>query len=97
MAAQLIGDMTGPWKSADSSDRFGDAVQTLVNKKVAAGQTETVTPLEDAPAEAGASNVVDLTELLAKSLAKRKPGSAAGTGAGAGGKPASRGAARKRV
>ncbi len=97
MAAQLISDMTGPWKSADYSDRFGDAVQKLVNKKVAAGQTETVTPLEDAPAEAGASNVVDLTELLAKSLAKRKPGSAAGTGAGAGGKPASRGAARKRV
>ena len=97
MAAQLISDMTGPWKLADYSDRFGDAVQKLVNKKVAAGQTETVTPLEDAPAEAGASNVVDLTELLAKSLAKRKPGSAAGTGAGAGGKPASRGAARKRV
>jgi DNA end-binding protein Ku len=100
MAAQLISDMTGPWKSEDYSDKFGDAVQELVNKKVAAGETETVTPLEDAPAEAGTSNVVDLTELLAKSLAKRKPGSepgnAAGIGAGAGKKTTSKAAARKR-
>ena len=75
MAAQLISDMTGPWKLEDYSDKFGDAVQELVNKKVAAGETQTVTPLEDAPAEAGTSNIVDLTELLAKSLTRRKPGS----------------------
>ena len=75
MAAQLISDMTGPWKLEDYSDKFGDAVQELVNKKVAAGETQTVTPLEDAPAEAGTSNIVDLTELLAKSLARRKAGS----------------------
>ena len=75
MAAQLISDMTGPWKLEDYSDKFGDAVQELVNKKVAAGETQTVTPLEEAPAEAGTSNIVDLTELLAKSLTRRKPGS----------------------
>jgi DNA end-binding protein Ku len=77
MAAQLISDMTAPWKSGDYSDKFSTAIQELVNKKVAAGETETVTPLEDAPTEAGASNVVDLTDLLAKSLAKRKPAAAA--------------------
>ena len=104
MAAQLISDMTGPWKSADYSDKFSDAIQDLVSKKVAAGETETVTPLEDAPAEAGASNVVDLTELLAKSLAKRKPatggdgpGSASSTAAGAAKKTAAKSAARKRA
>ncbi len=97
MAAQLISDMTGPWKSADYSDRFGDAVQELVNKKVAAGETETVTPLEDAPTQAGTSNVVDLTELLAKSLAKRKPVSAATTVATAARKPAPKATVRKRV
>lgn len=74
MAAQLIGDMTGPWKSDDYSDKFSDAILALVSKKVEAGETATVTTLEDAPSEAAASNVVDLTELLAKSLAKRKPG-----------------------
>ena len=97
MAAQLISDMTGPWKAADYSDRFADAVQELVNKKVAAGETETVTPLEDAPAQIGTSNVVDLTELLAKSLAKRKAVSAPVTGATGSRKTAPRVAARKRL
>lgn len=73
MAAQLIGDMTEPWKADDYSDNFSDAILALVSKKVDAGETATVTSLEDAPSEAGASNVVDLTDLLAKSLAKRKP------------------------
>jgi len=80
MAAQLIGDMTGPWKLDDYSDKFSVAILALVSKKVEAGETATVTALEDAPAEARANNVVDLTELLAKSLAKRKPGSSAEDG-----------------
>ncbi len=97
MAAQLISDMTGPWRSDDYSDRFGDAVQKLVNKKLAAGETETVTPLERAPAAEGPGNVVDLTELLARSLAKRKPASGVGATAGAARKPAAGAASRKRV
>ena len=100
MAAQLISDMTEPWKSGDYSDKFSDAIQQLVTKKVAAGQTETVTPLEDSPAESGASNVVDLTALLTQSLAKRKPAGAANghaAAAGAAKKTAPRPAARKRA
>ena len=73
MAAQLISDMTGRWNAADYSDRFTDAVHELVNRKVEAGETERVTPLEGTPSEGGASNVLDLTELLAQSLVKRKP------------------------
>ena len=73
MAAQLIGDMTGRWNAADYTDRFTDAVHALVNRKVEAGETERVTPLEGAAPEGGASNVLDLTELLARSLVKRKP------------------------
>ncbi len=80
MAAQLIGDMKGSWKSEDYSDKFSAAILELVRKKVEAGETATVTTLEDAPSQAGASNVVDLTDLLAKSLAKRKPGSSAKDG-----------------
>jgi DNA end-binding protein Ku len=77
MAAQLIKDMTGKWKAGDYTDTFSAAVHKLVKQKVKAGKTETVTPLEDTAAETGTSNVIDLTELLAKSLAKRKPGTAA--------------------
>ena len=101
MAAQLIGDMTAPWKSEDYTDKFSDAVQALVNKKLAAGETEAVTPLEDKPSEAGSGNVVDLMELLSKSLVKRAPGSAADGSAtakvGKGGKGVVRAAARKRA
>jgi DNA end-binding protein Ku len=71
MAAQLIGDMTGPWKSDQYTDQFSDAILTLVRTKVEAGETATVNALEAAPSEVGASNVVDLTDLLAKSLARR--------------------------
>ena len=73
MATQLINDMTGKWKAEDYTDTFSAAIHKLVNLKLKAGEIEKVTPLEDLPAEAGASNVIDLTELLARSLAKRKP------------------------
>lgn len=71
MAAQLIQDMTVPWDADAYSDRFVDAVQALVKQKVAAGETETVAELEPPP-EAAPSNVVDLTELLARSLSSRR-------------------------
>ena len=40
MAAQLISDMTGPWKADAYTDTFGAAVKTLVKQKVDAGKTE---------------------------------------------------------
>ncbi len=73
MAAQLIGDMTAPWKSDDHADRFSDAILALVRKKLDAGETATVTTLEEAPTDTASANIVDLTALLAKSLAGRKP------------------------
>lgn len=61
MAAQLISDMTGPWDAQAYTDRFSAAVQALASKKVAAGETESVTPLEASPAEMGSGNVLALT------------------------------------
>ena len=80
MAVQLIADMTAPWKADASEDTFAAAVHKLVARKVAAGQTETVEPLEAAPEAEAASNVVDLTELLKRSLGQRKPQSNAAAG-----------------
>ena len=71
MAARLISDMTSKWKPADYTENFSEAVQKLVNRKLKAGETESVTPVEDASTEERSSNVIDLTELLARSL-KRK-------------------------
>lgn len=76
MAAQLIGDMTGKWKPAEYTENFSAAVHELVKRKIKAGDTESVTPVEDASKEERSSNVIDLTELLAKSL-ERKPASPA--------------------
>jgi len=98
MAAQLIGDMTGPWKAERFADQFTDAIHALVAKKVKAGKTETVTPFEEAPEEAGASNVVELTELLKQSLRKGRAAAApAKTAAKAAAKPARKPTARKRA
>lgn len=79
MAEQLVQDMTGKWKPEDFKDEFKHAVMKLVDKKVKAGKTETVIqPEEDAP-EHGAE-IIDLTELLQRSLkggAKKSPAGAA--------------------
>ncbi len=100
MAEHLINGMTGPWDAQAYADKFSAAVHALVSKKVAAGQTETVTPLEQTASKV-TGNVVDLTELLAASLAKRKPESSAGRsegrGAVAAGKPAAKAPSKKRA
>jgi DNA end-binding protein Ku len=80
MAAQLIADMTAPWSPQNYTDKFSVAIRTLVDKKVAAGDTEAVSVVESDSADAPASNVLDLTELLAKSLAKRGPDAGAKPG-----------------
>ena len=71
MAAQLIGDMKTDWKPESYADKFTDAIHELIARKVKAGKTEKVEPIEEAP-EGFDSNVVDLSELLKKSLGARK-------------------------
>lgn len=74
MANQLIREMTTKWKPEDYADKFSDAIRELVARKVKAGDTETVEPVEEAPEGLDASNVVDLSELLKNSLGRRKGG-----------------------
>ncbi len=72
MATQLINEMSGAWNPEDFKDEFKQEVMKLVEKKVKAGKTETVVqPEEEAPAGA---EIIDLSELLARSLkGGRKP------------------------
>lgn len=77
MAAQLIKDMTAKWAPQDYADTFTDAISALVRKKVKAGKTEKVEPLESLAEGESTSNVIDLSELLRQSLGRRKPASAA--------------------
>jgi DNA end-binding protein Ku len=66
MARQLVAEMSGSWDPEDFKDEFRHQVMKLVDKKVKAGETETVLqPEEEAPDNA---NVIDLTALLRRSL-----------------------------
>jgi DNA end-binding protein Ku len=67
MARQLIADMGGQWDAGQFRDSFRDAIAKLVAAKAKAGDTEAVEPLEEAP-EGGGAEVIDLTELLRRSL-----------------------------
>ena len=79
MAEQLVEDMSGKWKPEDFKDEFKHAVMKLVDKKVKAGKTEAVIQPEEEGPDHGAE-VIDLTELLQRSL---KGGKSAGTTAAA--------------
>ncbi|MBI5275949.1 MAG: Ku protein [Burkholderiales bacterium] len=73
MAKQLVDGMSGDWKAGQFHDNFHDAIMKLVERKAKAGKTEAVEPLEHVPEGEGAE-VVDLTELLKRSLqGNRKP------------------------
>ena len=73
MAEQLVKDMSGPWEPEDFKDEFRRAVMALVEKKVKAGDTETVIqPAEDAPGDS--AEIIDLMVLLQRSLKGKKNG-----------------------
>lgn len=71
MAGELVADMSSDWDPDEFKDSFKDEIMRLVDKKVAAGDTESVT--EPEPSEEGGSSgakILDLTELLQRSLRK---------------------------
>ncbi|TXD54943.1 Ku protein [Ralstonia sp. TCR112] len=77
MAEKLIDDMSGTWDPAEYHDTFRDDILTLVDRKVREGRTESVEPMEAENAAPRTGNVIDLTDLLRQSLAKRGKGKGA--------------------
>ncbi|MCY7371924.1 MAG: Ku protein [Polaromonas sp.] len=79
MAKQLVDDMTTLWEPARFTDVFKEKILSLVAEKVKQGLTETVVqPHEsaDASSETSGANILDLTELLKRSLRKAGAGDA---------------------
>lgn len=71
MAEQLVQDMTVQWKPNDYKDEFKDAIMKLVARHLKAGKTETVTALEPVEEDmTGGAQIIDLIELLKRSLKK---------------------------
>lgn len=75
MALSLVEGMTEQWQPEQYRDSYRDDVLALVEKKVKAKQTKTITVAGKEKAAPTASNVVDLVALLKQSLGK-KPGAA---------------------
>jgi DNA end-binding protein Ku len=73
MAGELIDDMTVAFDPSQFADRFKEQVMALVERKVEAGETETVLEPEEEPLPTGGkgADVVDLTALLQQSLKGR--------------------------
>ncbi len=68
MASQLVDDMSAKWDPSQFRDLFKDEVMALVDKKVQAGQTETVLQPEEEAPQSKSADIIDLTELLQRSL-----------------------------
>ena len=68
MARQLVEEMSEKWGPEKYRDTFHDDIMALVARKTKAGETETVTEVPAADAASPASNVIDLTQLLKRSL-----------------------------
>jgi DNA end-binding protein Ku len=72
MARRLVSEMTGPWKPQRYTEDFSKKISSLIRKKLAAGKAKQVEPLEQTPAPAEPSNVIDLGELLRRSMRERR-------------------------
>jgi len=70
MGVQLVEDMSAPWKPEQFSDSFREQILALVKEKVEAGETETVSETESHEHEEGGAKILDLTEMLRRSLDK---------------------------
>jgi len=68
MAKRLVEDMSADWQPEEYRDSFQDKIMALVAKKAKAGKIEDVESSEGVD-ERKSADVIDLTELLKRSLA----------------------------
>ncbi|TKJ73100.1 Ku protein [Pseudomonas sp. CFBP13509] len=68
MAKRLVQDMSAEWQPEDYRDSFQEKIMALVAKKAKAGKIEDVESQEGSD-ERKSADVIDLTELLKRSLA----------------------------
>ncbi|MBZ2207440.1 non-homologous end joining protein Ku [Massilia soli] len=76
MAMALVEGMSEEWHPEEYHDTYREDVMALVEKKVAANETKTITMPGKEKAAATSGNVIDLVALLKQSIGK-KPGKAA--------------------
>ncbi len=78
MAMALVEGMSEEWKPEQYHDSYREDVMALVEKKIEAGQTKTITEPGKEQERPATSNVIDLVSLLQASLGKKAAPAAAG-------------------
>jgi len=72
MAKQLIDDMGDTWNPSSYHDTFRDDILALVNKKIRAGKTEEIGEVEETHPARSSADILDLSDLLKRSLGRGK-------------------------
>ncbi len=88
MAKRLVEDMSGEWTPGDYKDVFRETIMELVEEKASKGKISVVAREGGETAEKGA-DIIDLTELLKRSLGSRSSSRKADTAKKTPAKPAS--------
>ncbi|WP_322029169.1 Ku protein [Paraburkholderia sp. J76] len=72
MASKLIDDMSTDWDPETYRDTYRDAIMGLAQRKAREGKAHELTHVEAPAPERRGAEIVDLSELLKRSLGKRK-------------------------
>jgi DNA end-binding protein Ku len=80
MAKKLIDDMSDPWDPSQYHDTFHDDIMALVDKKIRSGKTAEVTEVETPRESRQSADILDLSDLLKRSLGRGGKGKPAAAG-----------------
>jgi DNA end-binding protein Ku len=72
MAKKLIDDMSDKWDPSAYHDTFHDDIMALVERKVREGKTEAIDEVEEPRETRRSADILDLSELLKRSLGRGK-------------------------
>ncbi|MFM0503090.1 non-homologous end joining protein Ku [Paraburkholderia caffeinilytica] len=78
MAKKLINDMSDKWDPSQYHDTFHDDIMALVDRKIRAGKTEEITEVEAPHESRQSADILDLSDLLKRSLGRGKGKPSAG-------------------
>ncbi len=89
--------MSTSFDPASYHDTFHDDILALVDKKIRAGKTEEIDETEPAEEKPRSADILDLSELLKRSLGRGKSGGGRSTGEEDGDPPARKTPKRRRA
>lgn len=72
MATQLVKSMSEKWDPGQYEDTFRGEIMALVKKKIAAGKTTEILAVDDTSEDRPSAKILDLTDLLKRSLSSGK-------------------------